>query len=459
MHTVIEPSSFRDSSGFIFYKGNKVFRQVNKIFKDHFDFFVESGLYKTLLKENLILPFKKSAERFSKEESFYCTIETPKVPFISYPYEWSFSQLKDAALLTLEILKKALEHNMILKDASAYNIQFVGGRPTHIDHLSFEKYQEGTPWVAYRQFCQHFLAPLTLMAKKDLKLGALLKVYIDGIPMDLTSNLLPVTSWLNPSLATHIHIHAKSQKTFGKSQNKSRKNKISLSRSSLMGIVDSLHSLVLQLKLPKAKTEWVDYYTFTNYSKSAFEHKKKIIKSMIGKLKPKVVWDLGANTGEFSKEAAALGATVIAFDQDPLAVEKNYLEVKKDNQVRILPLLVDLTNPSAPAGWALEERKSLLERANADCILALALVHHLAIGNNVPLEEIAKFFASLAPFSIIEFVPKTDSQVQKMLSNREDIFDNYNKEFFEKVFSKYFKIESSEKIKNSNRIIYCLVRK
>lgn len=459
MQIITEESSFRDPSGFIFYKDGKVLRQVNKVYKDNFDLLVKSGLYQKLLKEKLILPYQKIPHNLSQDKNAYLTIETEKIPFISYPYEWSFSQLKDGALLTLNIQKNALEHDMILKDASAYNIQFLKGRPIFIDHLSFEKYEEGRPWIAYRQFCQHFLAPLALMAKKDLRLGELFKIYIDGIPLNMASSLLPRSTWLNFSLMPHIHIHGKSQSHFSESENADKKHKANLSRQSLKAIIDSLESSIKNLKFPEAKTQWGNYYSFTNYSDSAFDHKKKIVKSMIFELNPKTVWDLGANTGEFSKEAAADGANVISFDLDPVAVEKNYIAVCKNKETKILPLLMDLTNPSPGLGWELAERKSLIARGPADCIMALALIHHLAISNNVPLPRIAKFFANITKSALVEFVPKTDSQVKKLLSTREDIFVNYTKDGFEKAFSKYFKITACEKIVASDRIMYCLEKK
>lgn len=443
---IFEESSFRDPSGYVFYKNGKIYRKINPVYKKEFDQILQSKLFERLQKEKLLIQFKKTSPDL---------LEVETVPFISYPYEWSFSQLQDAARLTLKIQKIALEHNMSLKDSSAYNIQFFDGQPILIDILSFEKYQEDTPWVAYRQFCQHFLAPLALMSLTDIRLNQLLKLYIDGIPLDLVSKILPKKTWINFPLLSHIHIHAGSQKYFaGKTD--AKKRKVKLSKHNLLALVNSLASTVNKLNLPKQKTEWGDYYTFTNYSDRAFLNKKKLVESFIKKLRPKTVWDLGANTGEFSRVAAQSGSSVVSFDVDPIAVEKNYRQVRNEKEKKILPLISDLTNPSPALGWENAERRSLSGRGPADCVMALALIHHLAISNNVPLGRIAKFFAQIGKAAIVEWVPKSDSQVQKLLATREDIFVDYDQGKFEKEFSQYFKILDKKQIQKYQRTLYCM---
>ena len=444
-----EDGSFRDPSGSVFYKDNKVYRLVNKSYKKEFDLFISSGLKKSLEKKHLLISSKILSDEL---------LETQKIPFISYPYEWSFSQLKDAALLTLEIQKEALKFGMSLKDASSYNIQFYKGKPIFIDILSFEKYEEGTPWIAYRQFCQHFLAPLSLMVHKDIRLNQLFKVYLDGIPLDLASKLLPTKTWFDVSFLTHIHIHSKTQASFADKAESVKKFKGKLSKIALTQIIDNLENKIKKLNWHIKGTQWGDYYNFTNYSNTAFEHKKKIVERFLKTIspKPKIVWDLGANTGEFSKIAYSQGAYTISFDIDPLAVEKNYINQRKNNEKNHLPLLLDITNPSTGIGWSGIERKSLINRGPADCILALALVHHIAITNNVPLSQIAKFMAQITSSLIIEFVPKNDSNAKKLLILRKDIFPNYSKEKFDEAFSKYFRIIKQETVKDSKRTMYLM---
>lgn len=451
------PSSFRDPSGFIFEQDGVLYRQINKAYKTNYDYFMESGLCKKLIDDGFLIFHQETSEIEPVTDECYKIIKPDEIGFISYSYEWCFSELKDAALLTLEIQKIALEHGMSLKDASAYNIQFHKGKPIFIDTLSFEKYKEGEPWVAYHQFCQHFLAPLSLMKYKDIRLNKLLRIFLDGIPLDLASKLLPKRTYSKFSLLTHIHLHAKSQNHYADKTVNLNKRKIS--KFQLFALVDSLESFIKNLNLPKIKTEWSDYVNNTNYTDEAHENKKEIIEKFISGIKPKSAWDLGANTGIFSNIVAKQGIPTVSFDIDPLAIEKNYLECKKNGEQNILPLILDLTNPSPSIGWNNNERLSLAERGPVDLLMALALIHHLAISNNTPFEKIAEFFSKLGQHLIIEFVPKDDSQVQRLLRTREDVFGNYNETKFEKEFGKYFQIKQKIKINGTERSLYLMEKK
>jgi hypothetical protein len=462
-------ASFRDPSGFLFSRNGILYRQINRVYANDYTRLIDSGLYDKLVKASLLIPHVETdllAERSrsagndastSLSTEAFKIIQPEHVPFISYPYEWSFSQLKDAALATLNIQKRALKLNMSLKDASAYNIQFVRGKATLIDTLSFEIYKEGQPWVAYRQFCQHFLAPLVLMAYRDVRLSQLLRVYIDGVPLDLASKLLPTKTKINFGLLTHIHIHAGAQKRYSDKVVVPRKG--AMSRQALTGLIESLESTIRKLTWKPAGTEWGDYYENTNYTDLAFEHKKGLVREWSVEKKPALVWDLGGNTGVFSREAASSGAFTISFDIDPAAVEQNYRSVKTKKEQNILPLVLDLTNPSPALGWDNTERDSFGARGPADMALALAVIHHLAISNNVPLPQLANFFAARCQWLVTEFVPKSDSQVQKLLTSREDIFPSYTREGFETAFSTRFTIRKSELVRDSERILYLMERK
>lgn len=446
--------SFRDPSGFLFSRDGSLYRQVNLSYRENYDKLMGSGLYSFLLDAGLIIPHEEADIGLAAAEGAYKVIKPKVVPFISYPYEWCFSQLKDAALATIEIIKGALRFGMTLKDASAYNIQFLGRRPVFIDTLSFEEYVEGDPWVAYRQFCQHFLAPLSLMCYKDIRLNQLLRAYIDGIPLDLAGALLPSRTRLRFDLLTHIHIHSKSQKHYAdKAVNRGGRK---MGRLGYLGLVDSLESSVRRMKWKPGKTEWGDYYDDTNYSREAHEKKMAIVGEFLDGLRPNAVWDLGANTGVFSRLASRKGINTVAFDIDPAAVEKNYLQADENGEDNILPILLDLTNPSPAIGWANSERKSLRERGPVDTALALALIHHLAISNNLPLDDIASFFKDICRSLVIEFVPKEDSQVRRLLASREDIFPDYREEAFEDAFARHFAIEKSIPVADSKRTIYLM---
>jgi ribosomal protein L11 methylase PrmA len=447
-------ASFRDPSGFLFSRGGVLYRQVNRAYEQEYARLFESGLYEKLVKTGLLIPHVEVDQAAAESATCFKVIQPERVPFISYPYEWSFSQLKDAALATLSIHRRALKAGMSLKDASVYNIQFVRGKATLIDTLSFEMYQEGQPWVAYRQFCQHFLAPLALMALKDVRLNQLLRVYIDGVPLDLASELLPRTSRLNFGLLTHIHVHASAQRRYAGEEVKSRNS--GMSKQAMIGLIENLESTIKKLTWAPHGTEWGNYYDNTNYSDAAFEHKKQLVGEWANRVKPSLTWDLGANRGVFSRVVSEMGSYVLSFDIDPAAVEQNYLQVKSDKSNNLLPLVLDLANPSPSIGWANRERESFGARGPADMILALALIHHLAISNNVPLPQLAEFFANTGKWLVIEFVPKSDSQVQKLLASRADIFPNYTREGFEFAFREKFILHEMISVRESERVLYLM---
>lgn len=451
--------SFRDPSGFLFVSQGILYRQINRCYQNDYERLMSSGLYKKLTHKKWLIPHQEVTVPFWTEKDGYKVIQPERVPFISYPYEWSFSQLKDAALTTLAIQKAAFQKGMSLKDASAYNIQFVKGKAVFIDTLSFETYQEGLPWVAYGQFCRHFLAPLALMSYTDIRLNQLSRLYLDGIPLDLAASLLPFSSRFNMSLYMHLFMHSKSQKKHEGDTTSLQKKKPHVSKLGFQGIIESLEKTIKKLSWQPEGTEWGDYYNDTNYSSASLTQKEEIIKGYITQCKPAHAWDLGANDGRFSLLACAQHIPTVAFDIDPCAVEKNYLRNLQQQEERMLPLIIDLTNPSPGLGWAHHERDSFMERGPVDLIMALALIHHLAISNNVPFCKIAAFLAALCQHLIIEFVPKDDSQVQRLLATREDVFPDYTQKAFETEFSAYFSIEAATAIPNTVRTLYLLKKK
>jgi ribosomal protein L11 methylase PrmA len=453
-------ASFRDPAGFVYHRDGVLYRQVNACYRLEYNKLMESGLYETLINKKWLVPHSE-IDGPGLTKRAYKILQPSKMNFISYPYEWCFSQLKDAALRTLDIQDMAMDYDMTLKDASSYNIQFAESGPIFIDTLSFKTYQEGSPWEAYRQFCQHFLAPLALMSKADVRLSQLLRVYIDGIPLDLASKLLPFSTRFDSGLLFHIHLHARMQKKHAASgANVKHKNsrRVSISKIGLKGIIASLRKAIGRLNWEPVGTEWVDYYQSTNYSDTSLKEKTRLVKEFLLRVNPKMVWDLGANTGQFGRIATSQGALAIAFDVDMGAVEVNYRKVSAES-VALLPLVVDLTNPTPSLGWHSSERDSLIARGPADCVLALALIHHLAISNNLPFDLVARFLADVSRNLIIEYVPKDDSQVQRLLSSRIDIFESYTIEVFEKAFEKYFSIVDKRALSGSERTLYLMTNK
>lgn len=454
-------SSFRDPSGFLFKKEGRIMRQINHAYKENYDLLMSSGLYDSLIAKNWLIPHEETSDQ--GQDGCYKIIEPEQLRYISYPYEWSFSQLKDAALLTIDIQIEALKYGMFLKDASAYNVQFHKGRPIFIDTLSFEKYHEGDPWVAYRQYCQHFLGPLALIAYTDHRLMRLSRSFIDGIPLDLTSRLLPRRTLFSYSMLAHIHFHAKAQHKYEDvGRDSSEGVKATVGRAQLEGLMSSIRNATASLKWKYAITEWGEYYEDTNYVDDSMKYKERMVTKFLQDRKTNssgIAADFGANTGKFSRLAIKEDYFVLAHDIDEVAVDKNYREAIENSEHSILPLIQDLTNPTPSIGWANKERMSFGERHDIDVGMALAIIHHIAISNNVPLSLIAEYFSDLCKSLIIEFVPKADSQVKRLLATREDVFPDYNEAGFEQAFSQYFNVISAEKLEGTERTLYLLERK
>ena len=448
-------SSFRDPSGFVFLHDGAVHRQVQPRYKREYDHLLGSGLYGELTSDGLLVSHDEASLDIAPAEGAYRVLAPERVPFVSYPYEWSFSQLKDAALLTLELQSRALRHGMCLKDASAFNVQFFGARPAFIDTLSFEMYQEGRPWVAYHQFCEHFLAPLALMSHVDERLGRLFSVHIDGVPLDLASRMLPRRSWIRPGLFVHLHLHARSVSRYGDRQTGSIRTR-EVSRRGLDALLEHLRSTILALRWDPSRTEWATYAEDHGYDADANEAKRRAVKDMVLESRPGRVWDLGANTGTFSRIAAESNASVVALDLDIGAVERHYLDLRSRKDDRVLPLVMDLSNASGPLGFAHRERMSLEERGPADLLLALALVHHLAISHNVPLPVLADWLAKLGRWLVIEWIPKDDPQTQRLLRSREDVFTDYEVGAFEQAFGRCFTIVRRVELPESARVLYLM---
>jgi hypothetical protein len=460
MENVRHAASFRDPCGYVFQSDGDLYRRITARGYADYRMLMDSGLYRALVARGELIAHKEVTleEEASREgEPEQGVIIQPElVPHISYPYEWSFSQLQDAARLTLDICTRAIEHGMILKDASAYNIQFLGGRPVLIDTGSFQRYEEGRPWPAYQQFCKHFLAPLLLAVKVDIRLLKMLESHIDGIPLDLASRMLKSRTGLSAGIWMHIHLHARAQKKYATPESAPRSGQRRVSRTGILGLLDSLRGTICKLKWRAAPSEWGDYYDNTNYSDSATNNKRDIVATWCRELGPGNIWDLGGNTGYYSRAAMECGADVVCWDIDAVAVESNYQRTRDENTTGLLPLQLDLTNPSKGIGWANQERSSIEDRGPVDLALALALIHHLVIANNVPFREVAKYFSRLARFLIIEFVPRDDSQVQRLLRSREDIFDGYDVEHFIEAFGEYYVERKRIPVPDSGRSMFLL---
>jgi len=447
------PSSYRDPSGFVFEKEGVLYRQVNTFFKEDFEKFVHSGCYEKLVKEGLLIHHQQSFENLTGSPDWYTTLVPERIPYITFPYEWSFDMLKDAALLTLRLVKEALPFGFILKDATPFNIQWHQGKPVFIDTLSFETYDPSQPWIAYRQFCECFLAPLILMHHTGEPVQKMLTIYPDGIPLSLVKKLLPWKTKFSLHSFLHIHLHAKIAE---RNPGTAKKN-TAFTETKLKNLVTSLEILVNSLHWKGRKTTWEDYYREVSGREGYLEKKKEIIKKWMKDAEPvRSILDLGGNTGEFSKDTVPGNPSIIVADFDHSAINNLYLKCKKDKTTHILPLVFDVANPSPAIGVNNEEREIFQKRMHTDIVFALALIHHLAIGKNIPFPRIAQCLSQLADLLLIEFVPKKDEKVEVMLVHKKDIYSNYKEETFENNFLHYYSIEKKEEIGSTGRKLYLL---
>lgn len=441
-----DPASYRDPSGFVFHQGGKIFRYINQQGVDDFQFFISSGLADRLKTENLIADFQ-----IIESTSNSLTIEAEKIPFISYPYEWSFSQLRDAALVTLKTNRISLDYGVILKDASAFNIAFHKGKALFIDHTSFTRYKENSPWAAYKQFCTNFLSPLYLMRYVDQRCLDLLKSDINGIALDFASNLLPWYTFFIPQVLLHIHLHAKFDQRYSTDKTCSLPKDIPISR--LKTLLDGIIGQLETLTAPQNKTLWQNYYSNTNYSNKSFEFKKLAVEDFCSRHPSKLTFDIGANIGVFSSIAAKYADWVISADIDSAAVEELY-KLSKKEFFNIVPVRLDLFNPTAGYGLHNQERSSFFSRCQGvDCCIALALIHHLRVSGNWQITDIVKLFCGTGKNILVEFVPLEDEQMRQLIRGRETIYQDWTLENVVSHFAKEFSIIKTTKLPDSGRVL------
>lgn len=451
-------SSFRDPSGVVFQEDGVVKRSINPIYFSQYDALTSSGFYKKLIDSKLLIPH----EELSRDED-EIIIKPEQISFITNPYEWSFEQYKHAALLTLKIHRLALANGFILKDASAFNVTFHKGRAIFIDTLSFDFYEEETPWRAYKQFVSHFLSPLLLAKYHGADMLKMLTLHSDGIPIRTTASLLPWKSKLNAFTYTNIHLLAKMENKY--SDDYKAENSIKpLSKKAQNNIIESLYDFIKKLIINQ-QTEWGDYYNKTNYNTTSFNQKALLIKQWAIEINAKKVIDVGGNDGTFGRELLAQADEILVTDIDQNAVDFNYKNILKNKETKILPFVCDVLNPSPSIGFNNTERESLLIRLKEykpDLTMALALIHHITLSGNVPFYKSAEFFAGFSENLILEFPTRDDSWVQSLLVRKREFikhFDFYNEENFEKEYAHFFMISNKIVIQESNRILYLLKRK
>jgi ribosomal protein L11 methylase PrmA len=455
--------SVRDPSGYVFRAGDHIFRTVNPSAERDFAALEESGLLERLVNAGLALPARPVALQAGMEHAYAGPrgelparlIEHPLVPFITYPYEWCFSQLKDAALAHLELQIEALEHSFVLSDATPYNMQFHEGRPVHIDVLSLRPYRDGELWQGYNQFCRMFLAPLLVEAWTGAGFQPLLRGRIDAPPLAEMSKLLPGRKlFTSPQGFLHVYLQ-------GKAEAKSSSSRIedagaptrSLPKVRYLALLEELHRFVAALcSAKRPKSFWKDYAEINSYSASLRADKAALVAGFVGRAGIRSLVDIGGNTGDYAAAALDAGAErAIVLDSDTDSVEAAYARAKAGCR-GLSAWLVDVADPSPGLGWDGRERERLTDRLHVDGALALAVIHHMCIGRNIPLRDATRWLAGLAPRGIIEFVPKSDPMVRGMLSGRDDRFGDYDLDHFLVYLGERAGILASTRIEGSERV-------
>lgn len=465
--------SFRDPSGGVFLDGQgRVYRTVNRCAKDVFDRVEASGLPAALEKEGLLLPaHREDAARFfpdtgtasggKAEEEVACLLSHPRIPFISYPYEWGFAQLRRAALLHLEIHRRCLAAGFTLSDATAYNIQFQGSVPIFIDRLSIVPYAEGMYWAGQKQFVAQFLAPLLLWSHTGIPPHAWYRGNLHGIAAEHVRRILPFAGKLSLAYLSHVALPAFFERrqqgrplTAGRQLAQQR-----LPKEGFLFMLRQLEKWLLGLRPPRGASFWQDYSAFRSYSKEEMRQRLDFVGAFVADRKPAMVWDIGCNNGEFLSQALNSGAAYgVGFDIDHGALAAAYEEAVR-TRLPLLPLHMDLCNPSPGLGWEQGEREGFRERRNADMLLALAVLHHIVIGNNVPLARATAYFLDLAPAGIMEWVPKSDPMVENMLASREDIFSDYHIDHFRGLLQARVDIVQEKAVSASGRTLFAYAAK
>ena len=456
----LEPGSFRDRTARVFYRDGKIFRGLNETALKEWQALSATRFYRTFSTNGgIVATEQRDISSFSfapSDQPWAGVLEHEKLPFISYPYEWSFAMLRDAALLQLDLVRAGLDEGIGLKDASAYNLQWKGAAPVFVDVASFYKRAEGEPWVGYRQFCQMFLYPLLVQAYRGVPFQPWMRGNIDGMEAEVCLNMLGARDYLRGGVLAHVYLQAKAQKAYNSTTRDVRADlsKAGFDKRIIKANAQRLRALVAGLRWTPKQSTWSDYLKCGHYEASDAAQKRAFVERVASSRQWKLAWDIGCNVGVFSRIAAAHASSVVAMDADHLAIDKLYQALKSEKVPNILPLIVNVTDPSPNLGWRNMERKRVDERGRPDLVLALALIHHVVIGGNIPMAEFVQWLRDLGGDLVIEFVTRKDPMVMTLLRNKEDHYSDYDEQVFERELGSRFAIVKREPLGSGTRIMY-----
>ena len=456
----LEPGSFRDRTARVFYHQGRIFRGLTEAASREWQalsatsffqrFTATGGIVSTEQRELSAVPISATDQQWS------AVLEHERIPFVSYPYEWPFGMLKDAALLQLDLVLAALDEGMSLKDASAYNVQWKGASPVFVDVASFRSRPAGEPWVGYRQFCQMFLYPLLLQAYRGVPFHAWMRGNLDGIDADVCLRMLSARDYLRPGVLAHVVLQAKAQRAYAGTRRDVRADlrAAGFDTRLIKANAARMRALVAGLTWKPEASTWSDYIQCGHYAEADAAQKREFVRSVAALREWSLAWDLGCNVGTFSRIVAERAKYVVAMDADHVAVERLYQALKAEGARTILPLVVNVTDPSPDLGWRNLERKRLSGRGRPELVLSLALIHHVVIGGNIPMAEFLDWLRALDADVVIEFVTREDPMVKTLLRNKEDQYGDYHQEVFERELAARFAIANRQPLGSGTRIMY-----
>jgi hypothetical protein len=456
----LEPGSYRDRDGRVLYFDGQVYRLLSARALEEWTALAATSFFQELVAEGKVVAtelVEEPAPELSEVAAGWAgVLRHERIPWISYPYEWSFGMMKRAALLQLELMERALGEGFVLKDASAYNIQWRGVKPVFIDIPSFQRPEPGEAWMGYLQFCRLHLYPLMMTSLKGIPFQPWLRGSLDGISPQECARFFGITDLLRPGVLVDVQIQSRLQNAAAASERSVREEvKDSGFTAEMIGRnVRRLSKVVRKLDWSPPRSAWSDYAEEHGYDDVDAGAKETFVRSVADEKRWSTVWDLGSNTGTFSRILAESSECVIAVDADHPAVERLFAELVSSGPDNILPQVGNLADPSPAMGWRWMERGTFADRGSPELILFLALVHHVVLGANVPLGELVAWLASLTDNLLIEWVDRGDPMVERLLLNKEDLFSEYERDNFEAVLGSHFEIRRRQELGSGTRVLY-----
>lgn len=459
MTTRREPGSFRDPANAVLRVDGRILRGLDADGLAAYESASASASFRAAIDAGRIV----ATRRLEPDEvpadiagRYAAVLEHERIPFVSYPYEWSFSMLRDAGVLHLELLLAALEDGVTMKDGYSFNLQFRGAEPVFIDVGSFEAVRPG-PWIGYRQFCQTILYPLMLEAHLDVPFQRTLLGHLDGLtPGDMRHLLRGTRKW-RKGVIRNVALQAAADQRFDRG---GRKTQDDLAASGFgaelnKALTRKLLKTMTALRSDRADSAWSAYRSTCSYSDADREAKDRFVRESVAGRTIDLAWDLGANDGAYARLVAETARYVVAVDYDDVTVDAMYRSFRADGVRNVLPLVMNLVDPSPARGWRGTERRAFTDRGRPDLVLALALVHHLALAANVPLAQVVDWFADLGGTLIVEFVEPHDPMADRLLGNKQaGLFPDYRIEEFERILGERYQITSHLRLPSGSRTLY-----